>query len=125
MTTSEKFDAIIIGSGINSLVAGAVLGKAGWKVLICERNDSAGGAIKTEQATLPGYTHELLSSWHPLFVGGPAYADLKEELDKRGLVYKNTELPTGVVCSDGADLVVRQSGKFSNHETKSRKHSNS
>jgi phytoene dehydrogenase-like protein len=34
MTTSEKFDAIIIGSGINSLVAGAVLGKAGWKVLI-------------------------------------------------------------------------------------------
>jgi phytoene dehydrogenase-like protein len=105
MTTSEKFDAIIIGSGINSLVAGAVLGKAGWKVLICERNDSAGGAIKTEQATLPGYTHELLSSWHPLFVGGPAYADLKEELDKRGLVYKNTELPTGVVCSDGTAIL--------------------
>jgi len=105
MTTSQKFDAIIIGSGINSLVAGAVLSKSGWKVLVCERNASAGGAIKTEQATLPGYTHELLSSWHPLFVGGPAYADLKGELDKRGLVYKNTELPTGVVCSDGTAIL--------------------
>ena len=105
MTTSKKFDAIIIGSGINSLVAGAVLSKSGWQVLVCERNASAGGAIKTEQATLPGYTHELLSSWHPLFVGGPAYADLKEELDKRGLVYNNTELPTGVVCSDGTAIL--------------------
>jgi phytoene dehydrogenase-like protein len=66
MTSSKKFDAIIIGSGINSLVAGAVLSKSGWQVLVCERNASAGGAIKTEQATLPGYTHELLSSWHPL-----------------------------------------------------------
>ena len=105
MTSPQKFDAIIIGSGINSLVAGAVLSKSGWRVLICERNATAGGAIKTEQATLPGYTHELLSSWHPLFVGGPAYAELKDELDKRGLVYKNTELPTGVVCSDGTAIL--------------------
>ena len=104
-TTEEKFDAIIVGSGINALVAGAVLSKSGWRVLLCERNETAGGAIKTVQATLPGYTHELLSSWHPLFVGGPAYADLKEELDKRGLVYKNTELPTGVVCSDGTAIL--------------------
>ena len=105
MTTEQKFDAIIVGSGINALVAGAVLSKSGWKVLLCERNETAGGAIKTVQATLPGYTHELLSSWHPLFVGGPAYAELKEELDKRGLVYKNTELPTGVVCSDGTAIL--------------------
>ncbi|MGI9131084.1 MAG: phytoene desaturase family protein, partial [Candidatus Nanopelagicaceae bacterium] len=104
-TTEEKFDAIIVGSGINALVAGAVLSKSGWRVLLCERNETAGGAIKTVQATLPGYTHELLSSWHPLFVGGPAYAELKEELDKRGLVYKNTELPTGVVCSDGTAIL--------------------
>jgi phytoene dehydrogenase-like protein len=105
MTTHQNFDAIIIGSGINSLVAGSVLSKSGWRVLVCERNESAGGAIKTSQATLPGYTHELLSSWHPLFVGGPAYAELKEELDKRGLVYNNTELPTGVVCSDGTAIL--------------------
>jgi len=74
----ERNDAVIVGSGINSLVAGALLSRAGWKVLICERNSTAGGAIATSTtATLPGFTHELLSSWHPLFVGGPAYAELK------------------------------------------------
>lgn len=73
MTENTTYDSIIIGSGINALVAGAVLSKSGWKVLICERNDQPGGAIRTSTtATLPGYTHELLSSWHPLFVGGKA-----------------------------------------------------
>ena len=58
----KNYDAIIVGSGINALVAGAVLANSGWKVLLCERNKVAGGAIRTEAATLPGYTHELLSS---------------------------------------------------------------
>ena len=71
-TENDSYDAVIVGSGINSLVAGAILSKEGWKVLLCERNDRPGGAIRTEAATLPGYVHELLSSWHPLFVGGPS-----------------------------------------------------
>ena len=101
----KNYDAIIVGSGINALVAGAVLANSGWKVLLCERNKVAGGAIRTEAATLPGYTHELLSSWHPLFVGGPAYAELGEALTKRGVVYKNTTSPTGVVCSAGTAIL--------------------
>ena len=84
----ERSDVIIIGSGINSLVAAAMLSKSGQKVLVLERNSQAGGAIKTvTAATLPGFTHELLSSWHPLFVGGPAYGELKADLEARGLVY--------------------------------------
>jgi phytoene dehydrogenase-like protein len=102
----ENIDVIIIGSGINSLVAAAILSKKGKKVLICERNSEPGGAIKTvTTATLPGFTHELLSSWHPLFVGGPAYAELKIDLESHGLVYINTEKPTGVVCADGTAIL--------------------
>ena len=102
----EKTDVIIIGSGINSLVAAAILSKSGKKVLICERNGEPGGAIKTvTTATLPGFTHELLSSWHPLFVGGPAYAELKTDLEAHGLVYRNTEKPTGVVCAEGSAIL--------------------
>ena len=102
----ERSDVIIIGSGINALVAAAILSKAGNKVLILERNSEAGGAIKTvTTATLPGFTHELLSSWHPLFVGGPAYAELKDDLALKGLVYKNTEKPTGVVCQGGSAIL--------------------
>ncbi len=102
----DRSDVIIIGSGINALVAAAILSKAGTKVLICERNNQAGGAINTSTtATAPGFTHELLSSWHPLFVGGPAYAELKDDLAARGLVYKNTDKPTGVVCQGGSAIL--------------------
>lgn len=98
-------DAVIIGSGINALVAGALLAKRGWKVVLCERNDRPGGAIATRTDRIPGFTIELLSSWHPLFVGGPAYAALAEDLAARGLVYLNTDLPTGVACADGTAVI--------------------
>jgi phytoene dehydrogenase-like protein len=102
----ERSDVIIIGSGINSLIAAAMLSKSGQKVLVLERNSQAGGAIKTvTTATLPGFTHELLSSWHPLFVGGPAYGELKADLEARGLVYLNTDKPTGVVCDGGSAIL--------------------
>lgn len=100
-----EFDAVIVGSGINALVSGALLAKAGWKVALCERADRLGGAIATSTDRIPGFTIELLSSWHPLFVGGPAYAELSEDLAARGLVYLNTPLPTGVACSAGTAVL--------------------
>lgn len=96
------FDAILIGSGINSLVAGAVLAKAGWKVCVLERNDRLGGAIRSEEITVPGYLHDVLSGWHPLFTGSAGYAELKDELHARGLEYLNTDYPTGAVFPDGS-----------------------
>ena len=39
----DRFDAVIVGSGINSLAAGALLARAGWTVCILERNDWLGG----------------------------------------------------------------------------------
>lgn len=100
-----KFDAVIIGSGINALVAGAILAKEGWQVAICERNDRPGGAIRTDTELVPGFTLELLSSWHPLFVGGPAYAKLAPDLAARSLTYVNTTSPTGVLCKDGSAVL--------------------
>jgi phytoene dehydrogenase-like protein len=101
----EKFDAVIIGSGINALVAGAILAKDGWQVAICERNDRPGGAIRTDTSLAPGFTLELLSSWHPLFVGGPAYAKLAPDLAARSLKYLNTTSPTGVLCREGSAVL--------------------
>jgi phytoene dehydrogenase-like protein len=47
-------------------------------VILLERNAEIGGFIATEERTLPGYLHDTFSSWHPLFVSGPAYAALGE-----------------------------------------------
>ena len=51
---SRRYDAVAIGSGINSLVAAALLAKAGWSVCVLERNDWLGGAIRTAEITEPG-----------------------------------------------------------------------
>ena len=40
---AEKYDAIIIGSGMGSLTSAAILAKEGQKVLVLERHYTAGG----------------------------------------------------------------------------------
>ena len=55
-------DYIIIGSGINGLVAGALLSRAGKKVLIVERSESFGGCLSTEEITLPGFKHDIMAA---------------------------------------------------------------
>lgn len=97
----RRFDAIAIGSGINSLVAAALLARAGWRVCVLERNDWLGGAIRTAEITAPGFVHEVFASWHPLFTGSAAYAELRDELERRGVEYLNTDLPTATLFPDG------------------------
>lgn len=82
-----RFDAVIIGSGLNSLVAGALLTRAGWGVCVLERSDRLGGAVHTAEITVPGYTHDVFSGFHVLFLLSDAYRRLKPELDARGLEY--------------------------------------
>ena len=104
------YDAVFVGSGINSLVGAALLSRAGWSVCVLERNTEAGGCIRTSsELTLPGFTHEVLASWHPLFTGSAAYAELKDELDRRGVEYLNTDLPTGTAFPDGSAAFVTTS----------------
>jgi phytoene dehydrogenase-like protein len=94
-------DAIVVGSGVNGLACGALLAKAGWNVLVLERNDWFGGAIKTAEITRPGFKHDVFSAWHPLWVGGPAHPQLADDLARHGLEYANTELPTATAFPDG------------------------
>lgn len=97
-----RHDAVFIGAGINSLAGAALLSRAGWNVCVLERASVPGGCIRTvEGLTAPGFTHELLASWHPLWVGGAAHAELKVELDRRGVEYLNTDLPTASTFPDG------------------------
>jgi phytoene dehydrogenase-like protein len=95
-------DAVIVGSGINSLACAALLARGGWSVLVLEREDILGGCVRTVELTEPGYLHDVLSAWHPLWVGGAAHAELGEELAARGLEYLNTDLPTGSAFPDSS-----------------------
>ena len=106
---SDRYDVVFVGSGINSLAGAALLARAGKRVLVLERNDYLGGAIRTAEITEPGFVHEVLAAWHPLFVGSAAYGELADDLHGRGVEYLNTELPTGSLFPDGTSAFLTTS----------------
>ncbi|MYZ45305.1 phytoene desaturase family protein [Schauerella aestuarii] len=96
---------IIVGSGINALVCAAVLAKRGKTVHVFERNDTLGGCIRTVEL-FPGYRHETLSSWYPLFMASPGYAELKDDLAAAGVRFPSNGYTTGLVTPDGEHLAL-------------------
>ena len=99
-------DYIIVGSGINALVCAAMLGRKGRRVLVLERNDRIGGCIRTEEITAPGFIHDVMATTFVLFITSPGYAVLGPELQKRGVIFADCDLPTGVLLPDGRHAVL-------------------
>src|SRR4051794_41982031 len=102
-------DAVVVGSGINSLACAALLARGGWEVRVLEREDELGGAIRTSELTEPGYLHDVFSAWHPLWVGGAAHAQLGDDLAARALEYLNTAYPTATLTPVGGETFLLRS----------------
>jgi phytoene dehydrogenase-like protein len=100
-------DHIIVGSGINALVAAAVLARKGYRVVVLERNDRIGGCIRTDAITEPGFIHDVMATTFVLFITSPAYAALGADLAARGLAFAHAAAPTGVLLPDGRSAVLR------------------
>lgn len=103
---SDVHDYIIVGSGINSLVAAAMLSKKGRNVLVLERNDRLGGCLRTEEVTLPGFVHDVMAMTVVLFLLSPGYRLLGEDLRRHGLEILISDKPAGVLLPDGNAAVM-------------------
>ncbi|TNF59863.1 MAG: NAD(P)/FAD-dependent oxidoreductase [Rhodobacteraceae bacterium] len=99
-------DHLIVGSGINALVAAAMLARKGDRVLVLEREDRVGGCMFTDQITVPGFHHDVMAATFVLFLTGPAQAALGEDLARHGFEYCHTAHPTAVLRPDGSALVL-------------------
>jgi phytoene dehydrogenase-like protein len=66
-------DAIVIGSGPNGLAAAIRLAEAGRSVVVVEAAGRPGGAVRTEQLTLPGFYHDTFSSVYPAAAASPVF----------------------------------------------------
>lgn len=99
-------DHVIIGSGINALVAGAMLALKGDRVLLLERSDRPGGCLRTDEITLPGFHHDVMAATFVLFMTSPAGAALGPHLARHGMQYCHTAHPTAVVRPNGDALVL-------------------
>jgi len=82
-----RYDAVIVGAGHNGLAAAALLAKQGWSVGVFERNPVAGGAVQTQELTLPGFRHDFGAMNLSLFAGSPFHQEHAAELAGYGLEF--------------------------------------
>jgi phytoene dehydrogenase-like protein len=65
--------AVVIGSGPNGLAAAIELARAGTEVTVLEAAPRAGGAVATEELTLPGFAHDTFSAVYPGAAASPVF----------------------------------------------------
>ncbi len=104
----SQFDAIVIGGGVNGLIAGTLLGRRGKNVCVIEKSDRFGGMASYSVDGGPTLAHSLynlspralgdigIDIQHPVLSGKPVSTVSLSE-DGRHIVFKNE----GVYWSDG------------------------
>ncbi len=83
-------DAVVVGAGPNGLAAAIRLAQEGLSVRVLEANPTVGGAARTEEATLPGFLHDVGSSVYPMAVGSPFLSALP--LGEHGLEWLHPDI---------------------------------
>ncbi|GAA3765309.1 phytoene desaturase family protein [Terriglobus aquaticus] len=83
--------ANVVGSGPNGLSAAIALARQGVRVRVFEGHTVAGGSLRTEAATLPGFRHDIGAAVFPMAVASPFLRSLP--LARHGLDWIEPEIP--------------------------------
>ncbi|PRQ04137.1 All-trans-zeta-carotene desaturase [Enhygromyxa salina] len=98
-------EVVVIGAGPNGLAAACVLARAGLSVLVVEAHpDRAGGALASDEATLPGFVHDVGAAFFPFAQASPAFRDLA--LDEHGLRWTFAPIESAHPAPDGTTAVL-------------------
>ena len=97
-----RFDAIVIGGGVNGLTCAAMLGKAGVRTLLVEQRDEVGGCA-AESEIAPGFRVPTLAH-----ATAPVRRDVVEGLQLffHGLRFLDTAIEVSSLSPDGRALVL-------------------
>ncbi|MDO6724903.1 NAD(P)/FAD-dependent oxidoreductase [Celeribacter halophilus] len=101
-----KTPVIIIGAGINGLVAAADLAARGTPVRVLERGPTAGGAVRTEALTLPGFRHDVAAMNLSMFAGSQFMTRHGDEMAKHGMEFVPIDRPFAQAMEPGDHLGV-------------------
>ncbi|WP_371780927.1 phytoene desaturase family protein [Streptosporangium subroseum] len=91
MSRADGFDAVVVGSGPNGLVAAVTMAETGRRVLLVEAADRFGGGLRTEELTLPGFHHDVCATVLPLALASPAFREL--DLEKGAVEWAHPPVP--------------------------------
>lgn len=82
---TERYDAVVVGSGPNGLAAAIELALHDKHVLVIEGSAEIGGGTRTTELTLPGFLHDVCSAAHPFGPASPFLSRLP--LQRHGLTW--------------------------------------
>lgn len=87
----SSYDAIVIGAGHNGLAAAVNLAVKGWSVAVVEAKADPGGAVKTQELTLPGFRHDIAAMNLSMFAGSAFHGTHAADLARHGLGFVPAE----------------------------------
>ncbi len=102
----SEFDAVVVGAGPNGLTAAARLARAGWHVLVLERDDRIGGGARTAAFAESRAVYDICSAAHPFGIASPAFAELG--LATYGLEWRQPPIPMAHPLDDGSAAVLHR-----------------
>ena len=102
MNPSARYDAIVIGGGINGLTCATWLAKSGVRTLLLEQRAEVGGCA-AEHEIIEGFRVPTLAH-----ATGPVRRDVVEELRlyAHGLAFSDSPIYVSALSSDGRPLVI-------------------
>ena len=109
MSKGKAYDAVVVGSGPNGLSAAITLARAGKKVLVREAAATVGGASRSAELTLPGFTHDVCSAVQALVPLSPFFQSLK--LADHGLSFVEPAAAFAHPLDDGTAAIAYRSFK--------------
>ena len=101
------YDAVVVGAGPNGLAAAIVLARLGYRVLVIEAKETAGGGVRSAELTLPGFVHDVCSAIYPLGAGSPLFRTFP--LADFGLQWIQPPAPLAHPLDDGTAVLLERS----------------